>query len=369
MKKILIGMIMDGKAGGIDKYLLNFYDTVKDQFAIDFLTNKKDSELEDYLNQNNTKLFEISSLMHPIKQYKQAKELILKNKYDTLYVNISTALAFPLLKAGYDCGIEVIVHSHSAGYDCESGLKRRVFTFLHYICKGFVCRFSNRFFACSDKAAEWMFNKKINRNKNYKIIYNAIDTTKYNYDPELRQKIRKELGVDDGFVIGNVGNICYQKNHTFLIDVFYELLKREPNSYLVIIGDGVLMPKIKEKISEYDIADRVKLLGRVDTSRGYMNAFDVFALPSNFEGLGIVYIEAQYTKVPCIASDKVPDIAKISNMFSFVPLHTEKWVNQILEYKNIKKDDFVFENTEMFDLSKQKNELISILSAENGMLK
>ena len=69
------------------------------------------------------------------------------------------------------------------------------------------------------------------------------------------------------------------------------------------------MPKIKEKIAEYNIADRVKLLGRVDTSRGYMNAFDVFALPSNFEGLGIVYIEAQYTKVPCIASDKVPDIA------------------------------------------------------------
>ncbi len=361
MKKILIGMIMDGKAGGIDKYLLNFYSTVKDEYSIDFLTNKKDSQLENFFANNNSRLFEIASLMHPIRQYKQAKELILKKSYDAVYVNISTALAFPLLKAAYDCSVEVIVHSHSSGYDCENPLKRRIFNFLHYMCKGLVCKYADHFFACSDKAAEWMFNKSINKNKNYKIIYNAIDTAKYNFNPTLRDETRKELCIDDGFVIGSVGNICYQKNHTFLIDVFYELLKKEPNSYLVIIGDGVLMPQIKQKIAKYNIDDRVKLLGRVDTSKGYMNAFDVFALPSNFEGLGIVYIEAQHTKVPCVASDKVPEIAKISNMFSFVPLQTQKWVNEILDYKNIKKDDFVFQNNEHFDLSNQKEELRSIL--------
>lgn len=352
---------MDGQAGGIDKYLLNFYSTVKDEYSIDFLTNKKDSQLESFLVDNNSRLFEIANLMHPIRQYKQAKEIIAKNGYDAVYVNISTALSFPLLKAAHDCSVEVIVHSHSSGYDCEAPLKRKIFTFLHYICKGLVCKYANRFFACSDTAAEWMFNKKTNKSKNYKIIYNAIDTTKYNYNPTLRDEIRKELCIDDGFVIGSVGNICYQKNHTFLIDVFNELLKQEPNSYLVIIGDGVLMPQIKEKISKYGIGDKVKLLGRVDTSRGYMNAFDVFALPSNFEGLGIVYIEAQYTKVPCVASDKVPEIAQISNMFSFVPLQTQKWVNKILDYKNIKKDDFVFQNNGRFDLSNQKEELISII--------
>ena len=358
---------MDGWAGGIDKYLLNFYNTVKDEYSIDFLTNKKDNRLETFLASNNSRLFEIASLMHPIRQYKQAKELISKNNYDAVYVNISTALAFPLLKAGHDCGVDVIVHSHSSGYDCENASKRKIFTFLHYICKGLICKYANRFFACSDKAAEWMFNKKINKNKSYKIIYNAIDTAKYNFNPALRSEIRKELGIDDGFVIGNVGNICYQKNHDFLIDVFYKLLKEEPNSYLVIIGDGVLMPQIKQKIAKYGIGDRVKLLGRVDASRGYMNAFDVFALPSNFEGLGIVYIEAQHAKVPCVASDKVPQIAKISNKLSFVELQTQKWVDEILAYKDTKKDDFVFENIEAYDLSKQKEELLSILNTEKGM--
>ena len=334
MKKVLIGMICDGKAGGIDRYLLNIFESVREKYIqIDFLTNEKSLALEEELNKKGSNLFEVSALTNPVKQYNQVKTIIKKYNYDVVYINISTALSFPALKAAYDSGVKkIITHSHTSGYDCENSIKRAIFTFLHFICKGLVCRYSNSFFACSDKAAEWMFTKKIIKNNNFKIIYNAIDTEKFAFDDKKRKEIRCRLGIENNFVIGNVGNMCYQKNQLFLIEVFNKLLEKEPNARLVIIGDGVLLPKIKEKIASYNIQEKVKLLGRVDASEGYMNAFDVFALPSNFEGLGIVFIEAQCSKVPCIASNQVPRLAKISNMFSFLPFEIDAWVDKILSY-------------------------------------
>jgi len=369
MKKVLIGMICDGKAGGIDKYLLNFYDTVKSEdICVDFLTNNKDPELEKRLNETGARLYEIPSLMHPVRQYNEVKKLIQHNGYDIVYMNISTALTFPILKAAYDCKVKkIIAHSHSSGYDSENAVKRSAFTWLHFLCKGFVCKYANSFLCCSDKAAEWMFDRAIIRRKKFQVVLNAVDTSKFTFDNEKRQFFRKKLGLENKFVIGNVGNMCYPKNQLFLIDVFYELLKKTPDAHLVIIGDGVLLPQIQTKIGKYHLEENVSLLGRVDVSEGYMNAFDVFALPSRFEGLGIVFIEAQYTRVPCVASDRVPSLAKISNMISFVPLNVQKWVNQLLFYKNIDKADFLFEDEDGFVLSKQKEELCSVLDVEEGV--
>ncbi len=369
MKKILIGMICDGKAGGIDKYLLNFYDSVKSEgLRIDFLTNKKDAGLEKALKESGSNLYEVASLIHPVRQYRDVKRLVEENGYDVLYMNISTALAFPALKAAHDCGVEkVVLHSHSSGYDCENAVKRWLFTCLHFLCKPLVSKYANRFYTCSEKAAEWMFTRGINRRKGYRIILNAVDTAAFVFSQEKRRHFREKLDIDDKFVIGNVGNLCYQKNPLFLIAVFREVLKKEPNAHLVMIGDGVLMPKLKKRIDKYHLADKVSLLGRVDVSQGYMNAFDVFALPSNFEGLGIVYIEAQYTRVPCVASDRVPSLARICNMMCFVPLDVRKWAEQILQYREVDKDAFVFTSGDGFVLSQQKQELFSILDIEKGV--
>lgn len=361
MKKVLVGMICDGKAGGIDKYLLNFYESVKtEDIKIDFLTNKRDESLAEYLKANGSELFEVASLMHPVLQYRQVKEIINSNGYDIVYMNISTALTFPSLLAARSCGVKkVIAHSHTSGYDCENGVKRCIFTALHYLLRGLVRKSANSYLCCSDVAAEWMFGKKAANG--CEVIYNAVDTSKFSFSQEKRDEIRRELGIEDKFVIGNVGNVCYQKNHKFLIDAFYELQKTEPDAVLVIIGDGVLMPKLKAQIAKYGIEEKVKLLGRLDASRGYMSAFDVFALPSNFEGLGIVFIEAQYTHTPCVASDRVPRLAGISNMISFVPLRKRDWALAISGYKNVNREDFVFDCGDNFDLSKQKEQLGLIL--------
>ena len=363
MSKILIGMICDGKAGGIDKYILNFYQTIdKQNHTIDFLTNKKSDELAQQLKQNHSQLYEVPSLMHPVQQYQAVKKIIQKGGYDRVYMNISTALTFPALKAACDSKVEkIIVHSHSVSVDEESIVRRMIFKMLHYMCKGIICKCANKYLACSDEAAEWMFTKNIIQDKKYEVIYNAIDVERYSFDEEARKRLREELGIKDEFVIGHVGNMSYPKNQLFLIDVFHDLLKQEPDAKLVMIGDGILLPAIEEKIASYGIQNSVKLLGRVDVSKGYMNVFDVFALPSRFEGLGIVLIEAQCTKIPCVASDQVPKLAKVSNMMTFLPLEKAKWVEGLLEYKNCKKDAFVFESMEKFSLVHQKQVLESIV--------
>lgn len=363
MGKILVGMICDGKAGGVDKYLLNFYQTANaDEHTIDFLTNKIDETLEAKLARNGSKLFEVASLMHPVRQYNEVKKIIQEGKYDTVYMNISTALAFPVLKAAYDCRVKkVIAHSHTSAVDEENFIKRQIFTMLHLVFKHSVCKYSNKFLACSDEAAKWMFNNKIIKHHRYEVIFNAVDTSKFNYDEAKRRQLRDELGIKDEFVVGNVGNMCYQKNQLFLIDVFYELLKKEPSAKLVIIGDGNLMDSIKDKIETYQISKNVKLLGRVDVSKGYMNVFDVFAFPSRFEGLGIVLIEAQCSKVPCVVSEKVPTLAKVSNMLTFLPFNKTKWVETILSYKNCDKDAFYFESMDNLKLSNQEEILKAII--------
>ncbi len=357
MKKILIGMICDGNAGGVDKYILRFYNSLKDNnYKIDFLTNSKDKALEKELNSQGSQLFEVAGLTHPIKQYKQAKEIIKIGSYDVVYMNISTALSFPVLKAAYDLKVKkVIAHSHSSAYDCNNTLKRKIFTFLHKLCKGFVCKYANTFVTCSDKAALWMFDKKTNTQKEIITVYNCVDKSKFAPNTKKREAIRKELGLEDKFIIGFVGNILYQKNPSFLIDIFAAAKKEIKNAHLLIIGDGPLKNTIKEKIAALGLKKDVTMLGRIKIEGGYYDAFDVFVLPSVFEGLPTVMVEAQMNNTPCVVSDKITHMSKIINACDFVSINSvDAWVEKLKDYVDFNKESIIFNNNAAnFDEQKQ----------------
>lgn len=335
MKKILIGMIKDGQAGGVDRYILDFFHNMRMKATIDFLSNDNDSQLYQEAEKNGFSLHSVSGLSNPFLQYSQAKKLIAKNHYDIVYMNISTALAFPVLKAAYDAGVKrVIAHSHSSGYDCASFMKRRLMTFLHTLCKPLVCKYATDYLTCSDKAAAWMFTKKTLDNKSVRTVQNTVDTSVFRFDPKKRYEIRKKLGVEDNFVIGNVGNMVYQKNQLFLIDVFSKIAEADDSAVLVIIGDGELRGEIENRIKRYSLSNKVRLLGRVNASNGYMSAFDVFALPSHFEGMPIVSVEAQCSSLPCVFSGKITRQADISNACKFVAIRSASaWAEAINEFK------------------------------------
>lgn len=364
MKKVLLGLIINGKAGGIDKYLLNFYDSVKgDGLQIDFLSNQIDPELQEQLAEEGVGLYCVSSLKNPRLQYRQTVDLIRRNGYDIVYMNISTALAFPVLQAAHDCGVKkIIVHSHTSGVDEERLVPRLIKTGLHYLLRSRLASYATDYLACSDKAAQWLFPQKVLESGKLQCVYNGVDTSLFAPNPQLREYYRQELGLTGHFTVGTVGNLCYQKNQLFLLKAFEKLLRMEPNARLVIIGDGVRMPRIRKFVEKRGLQEQVLLLGRVDASLGYMNAFDVFALPSNFEGLGIVLVEAQCTGVPCVASTAVPPSAAISNVCRFVPLSAQAWADALLRWKHHGKEEIVYNGTEKFSLRDQKQELKAILT-------
>lgn len=366
MKKMLAGFIMDGKSGGIDRYLLNFIETVHEQTRVDLLTNEIDPDLEKQLEKYHTRLFAIANLKHPLSQYRQVRKILREGGYDAVYLNISTAIDCIAAIASKHEKIPVrILHSHSSGNDCESGLKRNLFNFIHKICRCFLYRYATKYCGCSVRAGEWMFPEKIVHSDRFEVIFNAVDREKYGYDETVRRKARKELGLDGHFVVGHAGNFCYQKNHFFLLDIFEEIHKKRTDAVLLLAGDGVRFEAVKEKVREKGLEDSVRMLGRrPDVGRLYQ-AMDVFVLPSNFEGLPIAGIEAQSAGLPCFMSSRITEESRITENCRFFPLEAgaEEWAQEILGVRGERKAAVFLKNADDYDLASQKRQLLSL--AEN----
>lgn len=362
MKRVLVGFIMDGKAGGIDKYLLHFLDEVwEDGVEIDFLTDKISLELNEYLKAYHSHLYQIASLKHPVKQYRQVCQIIKNRKYDIAYFNISTAIDCVAAFAAKKMGIkERILHSHSSGNDCENVVKRVVYNVIHKICRQFLFKTGTKFCGCSKKAGYWLFPRRIVDSPEFEVIFNAVDRTNFSYNESLRNEARKELGVENNLVIGHIGNFCYAKNYPFLIDVFREIEIREKNAVLLLAGTGAEFESVKNKVHEYGLDESVKFLGWQRNTNRLYNCMDVFVLPSWFEGLPVVGVEAQSTLVTTILSDTITEETKIQDHCYFLNIKDgpNKWADFILKAcKYDRKNVKLFEEAEKYDLSIQNKQL------------
>ncbi len=367
MKKILLGFIMDGRSGGLDTYLLHFIDAVwKEGMQIDLLTNEADSELKKHLSRYGSRLTEIATLRHPLKQFLQVKQLIRKEKYDIVYLNVSTSMDMPAAFAAKSCQVpRRILHSHSGGNDCESSLKKIIFDILQSVCRPVFYRAGNEFCACSVKAGDWMFPRRIVQSENFQVIYNAVDRERFRFRPEIRSRMRKELGIEERFVAGHVGNFCYQKNHAYLIRIFKALHEKRPDSILLLVGQGIRFEDVKRQVEREGLSDAVRFLGRREDVDGVLQAMDVFLLPSHFEGLPTVGIEAQCTGLPCVISDSVTEETRISDRCNFVPLKEspEYWADEVIRMGELDRDSVVYsENAVNYDLREQKKSLNRLIS-------
>ena len=361
MKKILAGFIMDGHSGGIDKYLLNFLENVNSaNVRVDFLTNEIDGELEAYLKRYGSSIFAIANLRHPYAQYRQVREILDKGNYDIVYLNISTAIDCIAAWAARRKKVpRILLHSHSSGNDCESTVKRRIFNTIHYICRLFLYRAGTEYYGCSEKAGLWMFPEKIVRSKDFHTIFNAVNLEKFAYDPFVREEVRKELKLENKFVVGHAGNFVYQKNHYFLIDVFEALKKSCPQAVLVLAGTGERFETVKKILHEKELEDSVRLLGCRSDMERLMQGMDFFLLPSYFEGLPTVAVEAQASGLPCLMSDTITREAKITENCWFLSLkdHPDKWSDFVLEHRNGDREKISWVgNKEQYSMEKLKEQ-------------
>lgn len=367
--KVLVGFIGDGRQGGIDKYLLNFWESVvSDEVQIDFLTSEKDGELLEKLDQHNSHLYRISTLKHPIKQYLTVKRLLISESYDVLYLNVSTAINCASAFAGWRVGVKRrAFHSHSSGNDCENVLKRKLLDLCHGLCKSFFYRLGNDYYACSKKAAEWLFPRRLVKAGKVNIVYNAVDIDQFTYRPLLREEMRNKLGIKEELVLGHVGNFVYQKNHRFLIEIFKNLVAINSNVKLLLIGKGPQYEEIVKYVNTCGISDKVLFLGwRKDVADLYQ-AMDIFVLPSNFEGLPIVGVEAQSVGLKCIFSDKITDEVKLTKEAEFLPINSKEalkiWTDHILNGKDYDREkNIIIQNKELYDLSQQKEAYLKVVA-------
>lgn len=356
MKRILIFGMHD-KIGGVETFLMNYYKNIcKDSIQFDFVNMYDKLCFQDDILAMGGKVHKVINVKkNPFKYYTQLKKVIHENGYDTVHINmLSMANIIPVIVAKRLKIKNIIIHSHNTS--TPHGVIRKIMDRLN---KKIAIKSATHLVACSKLAGEWMFGSE----NDFCVINNAIDLDKYRCNWQIRNKIREELNIQDKFVIGNIARFSEQKNHEFLIDVFNEISLIEPSAVLLLIGEGELKEKIKEKVNKYGLMKKVLFLDPVSNANDYYQAMDVFVLPSLFEGLPVVGIEAQASGTNCVFSDTITRELELTHFTKFIGLNEnkEKWAKEILELKN--KGKMNIENTkliERYDIGKETENLLKI---------
>lgn len=318
--KVLIINTVRFRLNGITSVIMNYYRKMdKRNMKIDFVViNEISEEYRNELQINGAKIFYLPRKNNPIRYILGLKDILKSNKYDVIHIHGNSSLmAIETAIAKYSKIPVRIVHSHNT--TCN-------YKVLHKFLQPILKRTANYRFACGEEAGKWLF-----KDNDYELIKNGIDLNSFTYNEEKRSEFRNKINARERKVIGHIGNFIYQKNHEFLIDFFYELIKKDKNYLLLLISDGELLEKMREKVDRLDISENVLFLGKTTEVSNYLQAMDIFVLPSNFEGLPVVLIEAQALGLPCIISNKVSTEAKLTSLVDFLPINdTLVWVNKIL---------------------------------------
>lgn len=314
------------EAGGTQALLMNIYrkiDRTKVQF--DFLVEYPNKQFyDDEIISMGGKIYytNVRNDFNIFKFQKELKKILKENNYKIVHVHAFT-IGYFCLKTAKRCGVPIrIAHSHNNETVHDSKyLLKRVMQKLYTI-------HANNLFACSEAAGRYLFG-----NREFKVLNNAIDSEKFIFNAQIREETRKELSLENNFVVGHVGRFHAQKNHKFLINVFKEIKAKQNNAKLILVGSGPLENEIKKQVEDLNLVKDVIFLGnRGDMNRIFM-AMDVFVFPSLFEGLGIVSIEAQATGTPVICSEGLPEESKITPIYKKLNLSDslEKWAEESIK--------------------------------------
>lgn len=338
-KKIkILHMTPPNIRNGIYKYVFNnmrYFDL--DKFQFDFLTQSKEElmEIEEYKKYHfGIRSFTTTQRENPEK-FRQEIYDILSDGYDVIHLHTSIWRGFLIEEIAMELGIpKVIVHSHSAGIDFKEEEDRRKLAVIHEDFKmAFGKQYATHFCACSKEAARWLYNDSI-QEKDIILLNNGIDSEKFVFNSEKREELRKKYNLEDKIVVGNVGRFCFQKNPLFLIETFAEAKKKNSKLFLVMIGEGNLRREMEELIDKKDIRADVILLDWQENVSDYLQMFDVFCLPSQFEGLPITVLEAQAAGLICLVSNTVTNECKITDLVSCLPLEQQAWVDEMVQCSN-----------------------------------
>lgn len=354
--------------GGVEAVIMNYYRNIDhDKIQFDFICDEDSTNIPyDEIEKLGGKVILISPYQKIFSYQKELKKVLKDGNYKIVHSNINTLSVFPL-RAAKKVGVPVrIAHSHST-----TNKKEWKKNLLKLILRPFSKVYATDYICCSELAGRWLFGNKTYDSGRVFLLNNAIDIEKYTYNEKIRKEKRKELGINSStLVIGHIGRFVAQKNHTFLIDIFNEIHKKNSDSKLLLAGQGPLVNDIKEKVNKLNLNDSVTFLGQRSDSNELYQAFDIFLLPSLYEGLPVVGVEAQAAGLLCYLSSDMTKETKVLNSTTIISLSdtSEEWAQSILsgssEYKRINTKKEISKNG--FSIKEEAKKLEDKYLSYNG---
>lgn len=341
-------------SGGTEAFIMNVYRAIdREKVQFDFLVRStENSAHEEEVRRLGGNIYVTPEFpRHFLKNKKAVKKFFQQhaNEYSAVHVHANALMYVEPLKAAKKAGVKtVIVHSHS------NQAVNPLYTILHAVNKKRIGKWITHSFACSKAAGEWMFNKS------FTVVNNGINLKKFTFSQEKREEIRTALKIDDAFVIGHVGRFVPVKNHAFLLEIFEEVKKLRTGAKLLLVGDGELLKSVQESVKQKNLTDDVIFTGAVSNVQDYLQAMDVFLLPSKYEGAPVALIEGQASGLPCVVSENVPSDVALSDLVVSLSLETSpnEWAKSILEvslkivrqsrYKDFEEKGYAVESTAQF---------------------
>lgn len=345
--------------GGVEAVVMNYYRHIdREKIQFDFICDSDSTKIPyEEIEKLGGRVILVPPYQKLFKYQKELKRIFKENNYKIIHSHINTLSVFPLF-AAFRSKIKVrIAHSHSTTNNKE--WKKNI---LKLVLRPFNKLVATDYMCCSELAGRWLFGNKEYNKGNVYLLNNAIDLNKFKFNEEKRKEKRKELELDDNtLVIGHIGRFVEQKNHMFLIDIFNEVYKKNKKSCLILCGTGPLEENIKEKVKNLELENVVKFLGQRNDVNEIYNAMDVFILPSLYEGLPVVGVEAQATGLLCVFSDDMTKETKILDSTKFLSLKQDEkeWAKKIihLSKKNIRNTNLLKIKKNKFDITSEANKL------------
>ena len=358
MRKIrVLHLELDGHLGGIESFLYSLYSAIdRNKVHFDFITRADNPAKGCELKQLGARIIKISSYNHPLKYMKDLDRVIEEGNYDVIHIHKnSAAIILPFLVTRKHKNVKVFIHSHNTKPSVDG-----IAFLLHKLNKRFLYNSADEHFACSLVAGEWLYGKK----GNFSVLRNGIITSIYQFDKEMRKVKRQELNIpEDAFVLGNVGRFAEQKNQKRLVDIFEEFQKYVENSYLILVGDGSLRKKIELYTNEKKIKN-IKFLGVRNDIPDIMMAMDAFVMPSLYEGLPSVGVEAQAAGLDLYMSNTISKETELLNSVTWFYLkETDQNIVKKINMKVSSERERLLRNNEVkkqgYDIEQTARELLS----------
>lgn len=349
----ILQCVNDMHRAGLETMLMNYYRHMdRNKIQFDFLTHRPyKSDYDEEIVSLGGRVYHAPRLYpqnYPAYFWWMHQFFQEHPEYKIVHSHIDAMSFIPLL-AAKKAGVPFrIAHSHSTSIDKDYKYLLKLFF------RSQITKVANIYAACGQEAGRFLF-----KDQPFTVIPNAVDAKKFCFNQKIRYEKRKELGYrDTDFLVGHVGRLCYPKNHKFLIEIFHEIHKQNHMAVLLLVGVGEKEQEIREQVKKLQLDECVRFLGNRDDVNELYQAMDVFVLPSLFEGVPVVGIEAQFADLPCFFSTRVPSEVRFSPKSCFLDLDLSPkiWAEKILGVRN----DIRVENAEYI-----QNNLYNISSAHN----